>query len=728
MNNMTCTIKTVCFSIAVLVLAGCGNEGYLTPVEEGNALNVRLTADGSAVRSIVAFRFEDGILKERFDNLETGSDGTLNMYFTDRSGILFFWANAGSVIDGAGFTVGETALETFMEQTATAGMMTSDGITMTASVRLEGTGSEITVRLIRSVARIDLVSYSEDVSVSKVTVRRIYGTGYVNGGIAARESGAVTDAAVDFGDSPFAGGTEELFYLCEQPSGKYEVEVEVNAGGAWRKLKSTLEAIERNTVYSLEVYGNGASMGIAVSGDGWETGEGSSAEQIMKGLIDVESSELPEGVRVSASEDTIFLPYTGCIARMALKAEAGTEVTVRGSIEGVELVQGTRKSLSPLACFDISAAHRYPGKVREYIYLDIKSENTGIGRVVVVAEANPVELAGLIELDQNGECDFRRYVDGVLGTMTLPEGMYVTLDFPEGEKEWARLVWLSENVVRIEGGWRPNDPEADGRIQSVDINVCSYDGKQSDTYTLKRQNWGLPVIDINGTWWCKYNLRGNVKNFMDQITVASDPADGASLAGYLGTCPDEEFVRILGDQYQGGRQDGLKVKSQEGGFVYEGFDPSSGGDFGIIDPEYMAPDGYRIPGYQDYRFFTWNENANLGYGSNAFNNLLGQRLSFNITSRNAVIDGKDYGPVHIYDFVYEGTHWVMAGLGHQYNASDISPMSVIFATHGAGGRSWMIEGYQESGDGRGNWYKYAAQNAQKTRIIRCIKTPVDYIY
>lgn len=721
-------LKTVFVLSAVLVFSGCRKEESLMPQDGMNVLKVRLAAEDSEVNDVVAFRFDGGILKETFGSLGAVDGGTFTMHFTDRSGILFFWANAASVIAEAGFAVGETTLESFMEYAATAEMMTSDGVTMTASVPLKDAGSEITVRLIRSVARIDLVSEYEGVAVRKITVRQVSRMGYVNDGIPALASLEQSDAVVDFGDSPFAGGTRELFYLCEQPEGKYEVEVDVTVEGAWRKLRSSLDAPVRNTVYSLTVYGNGASVGVAVSGDGWERGEGSSSEQVMKGLIDVESSRLPEGTRVSATRDTLFLPFTGCSAGLALVAESGTDVAVKGSIDGVELVRSDSRSMSPLAFFEIEGAHRYPGKVREYIYLDIFSGDTKTGRVVVVAEANPVGLAGLIEFDRNGVCDFGRYVDGTLGTMTLPEGMNVCLEFPEGEKEWARLVEISGNIFRIEGGWRPNDPEADGRVQSVSVKVTSDDGKQTEVYTLKRRNWGLPVVDINGTWWCKYNLRGNVKEFADQITVGMDPAGGDALAEYLRTCPDEEFIRIAGDQYQGGRQDGLKIVNTDGDLSYAGFDPSSNQDFGILDPEYMAPDGYMVPGYSEYRFFTWNENANLGYGSNAFNNLLGQRLSFTITERNLSVDGADYGPVHIYDFVHEGSHWVMAGLGHQYNATDIDPMSVLFATYGAGGRSWMIEGYPEAGDGRGNWYKYAAQNAQKTRVVRCIKTPVDYIY
>lgn len=113
----------------------------------------------------------------------------------------------------------------------------------------------------------------------------------------------------------------------------------------------------------------------------------------------------------------------------------------------------------------------------------------------------------------------------------------------------------------------------------------------------------------------------------------------------------------------------------------------------------MAPDGYSIPDYQDYRFFTWNENANLGYGPDGFNNLLGQRITYTITPREAVVGGVEYGPVHIYDFVYEGAHWVMAGFGHQYNATDIAPMSLLFATSGTGGKTWCSKATASLTDG-----------------------------
>ena len=142
----------------------------------------------------------------------------------------------------------------------------------------------------------------------------------------------------------------------------------------------------------------------------------------------------------------------------------------------------------------------------------------------------------------------------------------------------------------------------------------------------------------------------------------------------------------------------------------------------------MAPEGYQIPDYNDFRFFTWNNNSNLGYQNpGVFNNNLGQRINYGIVERDLVVDGIKYGPIELYNFNYEGAQWTMLGLGHQWDATSISKNTILLATYGDQNNTWVLEGYPQS-DGRGNWFKYSNHNAYKTRTIRCIKTPVEYIY
>ena len=129
-----------------------------------------------------------------------------------------------------------------------------------------------------------------------------------------------------------------------------------------------------------------------------------------------------------------------------------------------------------------------------------------------------------------------------------------------------------------------------------------------------------------------------------------------------------------------------------------------------------------------HRFYTWGTKCNLAYyNPGAFNNGLGQRLNFNVVERNATFKGLQYGPITFYDFEYGGNHLTLCGLGHQWSETSISSMMILFATYGNSGSTWLIEGYAQS-TGKGNWFKYAANNAQKTRTIRCVKTPVEYIY
>lgn len=411
-----------------------------------------------------------------------------------------------------------------------------------------------------------------------------------------------------------------------------------------------------------------------------------------------------------------------------MAAETGAEVSIFGGAEGVTVTPATRsRELSPVAQINVASRQKMPGSKHEYVYLDVHKDQVQTGRVVLVFTPNPIELSGLIQFDENGECDFNRYVDGELARLILPEGKTVTLRFGEEEAQWMKLTDEGSNTYRLLGGWKPNDPKADGREQAGELIITDKDGSHPETYTIRRLNWGLPVVNVNGTWWCKYNLRGNVKNFNDQILINSDPAKDSSLADYLTSCSDDEFLHILGDQYQAGNPEGLQLTHDDSSFYYEGY-KSQTDNFGTLSPTVMAPDGYQIPDFDDYRFFTGSTNFNLGYfNPGAFNNGLGQRLNFKVVERNATFQGLQYGPITFYDFEYEGSHWTICGLGHQWDATSISKMMILLATYGNGGSTWMIEGYSNS-EGRGNWFKYTGNNAQKTRTIRCIKTPVEYIY
>ena len=727
-------------SAGLFLLSGCQKE----KIRQDNAadgaqrisiisagMNYGITTESETnIHTLDAYHFENGILSESFNSLQIDEKGVCLLDIKQKNGMLYFLANDANITSRANLTNNVTTLEEFLQLTATADEMTSKSLLMSGHTELDGENNSLSVSLKRAVARIDLESAFQDAEVNSITIRDIALTGLVNegGDKSVLTNIEKTDLTKDFGEQPFKNKKESLYYLPEQTADGHAVEILMAVNGGWHRLKTTLPPLKRNTVYTLKVYGNGANLNVEVLTDNWENGDSSESGLTLKGLVDKENSQLSEGVTVNERGDTVFVPSWNSNFQLTLAAESGAQVSVLGEVEGVTVTPASQsRSLSPVAEFNVSSRQKMPGSKSEYMYLDVYNDQIQTGRVVLVFTPNPVQMSGLIEFDQNGECNFNRYVDGELASLILPEGKTATLKFAEEEAHWMKLAPEGGNTYRLLGGWKPNDPKADGREQAGELIIADEDGSHPETYTIRRLNWGLPVVNINGTWRCKYNLRGNVKNFNDQILINSDPAKDSSLADYLTSCSDNEFLHILGDQYQAGNPDGLKLTHNGASFYYEGY-KSQTDNFGTLAPTVMAPDGYQIPDFDDYRFFTGGTNYNLKYfNPGSFNNGLGQRLNFKVVERNATFQGLQYGPITFYDFEYEGNHWTLCGLGHQWDAANISKMMILLATYGNGGSTWLMEGYSHS-DGRGNWFKYAGNNASKTRTIRCVKTPVEYIY
>lgn len=727
-------------SAGLFLLSGCQKEKIRQDNAADGSLRISIISSGmnygitteseTNIHTLDAYHFENGILSESFNSLQIDEKGVCRLDIKQKNGMLYFLANDANITSRANLTNNVTTLEEFLQLTATADEMTSKNLLMSGHTELDGENTSLSVSLKRAVARIDLESAFQDAEVNSITIRDIALTGLVNegGDKSVLTNIEKTDLTKDFGEQPFKNKKESLYYLPEQTADGHAVEILMAVNGGWHRLKTTLPPLKRNTVYTLKVYGNGANLNVEVLTDNWENGDSSESGLTLKGLVDKENSQLSEGVTVNERGDTVFVPSWNSNFQLTLAAESGAQVSVLGKVEGVTVTPASQsRSLSPVAEFNVSSRQKMPGSKSEYMYLDVYNDQIQTGRVVLVFTPNPVQMSGLIEFDQNGECNFNRYVDGELASLILPEGKTATLKFAEEEAHWMKLAPEGGNTYRLLGGWKPNDPKADGREQAGELIIADEDGSHPETYTIRRLNWGLPVVNINGTWWCKYNLRGNVKNFNDQILINSDPAKDSSLADYLTSCSDNEFLHILGDQYQAGNPDGLKLTHNGASFYYEGY-KSQTDNFGTLAPTVMAPDGYQIPNFDDYRFFTGGTNYNLKYfNPGSFNNGLGQRLNFKVVERNATFQGLQYGPITFYDFEYEDNHWTLCGLGHQWDAANISKMMILLATYGNGGSTWLMEGYSHS-DGRGNWFKYAGNNASKTRTIRCVKTPVEYIY
>lgn len=730
-------LRYIYLPVFLIALCACTADDFRDSTTVAEPLSVRFSMPNqqnsgglsSEIDNISAFRFEDNILKEVISNISINEEGVADINMASTRGNLYFLANAARIIEDNNFQVDNTSEEDFLSIKSDMEGMNHRGITMTGKADLTGNDdNNLTVAIRHSVARIDLESYSVDANVHSVRIKNVASQGYV-----FEQEGKVEDifdkedVFKDFADTPFSNKKETIDYLPEQYGKRFQVEVLITVNGAWKRLRAELPEILRNKVYTLKIYGSGADFAISVDTGDWEYGTGSETEDVYKGIVDIDNSILSDAVYVNKNRDSVFVESWDNSFTLAILSEEGADCRIDGNVDKVDMEFISSRSLvTNSRKLNVRSKLKMPDVAEQYAYINVYKNDVLRDRVVLVFKANPVKLEGHLNFDENAMCDFARYIDGEVAVITLPEGKNISLSFADDSPEWMKLEENGNNRFRLLAGWKPNDPDADGRIQTAQITISDGSNQHIETYTVKRQNWGLPVVNINGTWWCKYNLRGNVKNFTDQILVSNEPA-GGNLADYMSSCSDAEFLNVIGDQYQAGNQEGLSIVHNGEGFVYENYNTKSD-NFGTLSPTFMAPDGYEIPDYDDFRFFNWGNNSNLGYHNpGAFNNGLGQRLNFKVVERNASFLGNEYGPITFYDFEYEGEHLLLCGLGHQWNETSIAKMSILFATFGNKSNTWSIEGYSQS-DGSGNWFKYSANNQNKTRTIRCVKTPVEYIY
>lgn len=729
-----------CCLFASLLGAGCTAETEFSDTPAAGQLSVILqpaglqgtvaTTDDKRMNDVKAFRFDGGQLQEIYGPLVPGDDGRCYLNLADNRGTLYFLANASQVTALEALVPGATTLDDFLAFSASTSDMTEHGLLMSGREELGSQSvSELTVAMTRSVARIDLESTDQGVEVLQVCIDGLVDEGYLNPQATATppQNAVITRFDKQY-STPLSNARETIFYLCEQQG--TDIEVLVRFRDALHKMKASLPTtIRRNTVYTIHVYGRGGDVTMNISNGDWEQGDTSDSETQIKARVNVEDSALPANVKVNSTCDSVFIPYTENNFNLVLDAEPGATVTVDGRITGVSVQATASRNLEPVARLAVSNVHRLPGTIREYIYADVYKEQIHKGRIVLVFLPSPIQLEGSIIFDEDGICNFDRYVDGELGRLTLPDGKIATVETDNGQTPWIKLA---ENAgsYRILGGWKPNDPEADGRMQEARLVITDSDGSNREVYPIRRRNWGLPVVNIGGTWWCKYNLRGNVKSFGDQISIADDQAAGTGVLDRLTTCSDDELLSLMGGQYQGGNPDELSLSHNGTAFYHEGM-KGSAQNWGQIPATQMAPDGYQLPTYDDYAFFVWGTNCNIGgVGTRTHQNSQGQTITVNIVEREARFLEVSYGTIAFYDFEYKGNHWTLYGLGHQWNTTDgnIAQMSIIMAITGNTSNSWYMEGYAQASRPGQNWFKFTAQNSIKTRTVRCIKSPVEYIY
>lgn len=769
----------------LMFLASCSTEEkeeMLPP--SARVVSLRMaTLDGSAVGAVDAgkikelygYLFENGILTEVFKNLSVAEGGLVKgMSLPDKpEARLYFLANAGNQENIKKLAPGVKE-EDFKKLTFTSEPLPEQGAEwLLSGARLVGDllkDAQTFFFLTRGFARFD-VEPAPGVKILDVKMSEVAQSVYVFG-----QEPVQLPADTSYGrlektyETPLAERQDGVFYLYEQKGEKIEVEITADVDGVKNKLKAALpNTIKRNHLYNLKVTLTGTKVELSIQEHSWNTGDIIEATPDLSEriTIDMELSELPATVRVSESKDSLFVPHYGETFKLALKSE--TELEVRLSGLATDDPEVTVTPDTPLTranertgaeviianAFNVTTRLTSPGSEERYVYLEVRNKNLTEyygDKIVIVIQKNTTVFSGKIyELfDGKAACIMKEYTDGALGFVEVPTGSTFTCDAewikvekvvptepeqPETpETPETRAETIQKERYRILAGYRPNDPEADGRIQNGTFTVQHADGR-TEAYPVSRPNNGLPVVLLDGKYWCKFNLKGNARSFDDQIKMNDPAALATDLYEYLKECDDAEYMRLMGDAYKGRTLTGLKLKytvtdadAGTGTYLYENYASTpAGAVINTADPTKHCPPGYQLPDHNNDILPVF-ANRNTTFTGTAteltssFTHGGVRRTAYRYTRSNISYGGGTIPTLYLnkIEFTKDGQEnsYALFGTGWQENNTTLNFNFQLFANTVNSNANLVV----------GEFFSITHRGANFTRAIRCIKTPVEFIY
>ena len=697
---------------------------------------------GEGVSEMKACLFQNGLLTKVYKDLQTTDNLEYSLGVNRLSGTLYMLADTEQLIDWNNLQPQSVTEEEWLQMTASSENGQPHPF-WTGKVSLDSLTSgkqTLSVNMKRGVARFDLLVRGPAISVHRLTLKNVRQQGYLfeQNAVSSPEDVTSDDRVCEFA-APLQKDSVGVAYVYEQKNPELMVSVDVSIAGRSYTLEEYLmEDVKRNTVYTLTVRKELLTEELRLEIEEWnKEGDIALTPDLNSAIhFDVESLVLPEGVSVNAGRDVMTLPASALDFELQIDCDNELEWINDPSLPFVVEPVGTtwqdanrfrlRKPLLPPGYPEEEALVRFRRKGLQGIY----DEDS----LKIVLLANPIQLEGELVFGKDDYlCDFARYVDNELGRMTLPEGYELLARF-QNEDAWIKVEQVSarSNTYRVVGGWRPNDPKADGREQMATLVVRRIsDGNETESYQIKRRNYGLPVTKMNGVWWCKYNAIGNSRSFDDQILVPQDPAAkaGKTVLEYLNTCTPDEYMRLWNrSAYIGDTGIGMEAVAEGGAVKLSGWkNPSV--NMGQLDAKALAPDGYEMPAIEYYdRIF------NGGWG-----------MRFDRTDGYYTVQSPWEGRAHVYTLsgsrtdlfvgdvqlpelfhaeVYNKTNGVkdecvtFYGPGAQWGSGGVNHNKIVIACYSPENNGWFhAPGLRRQFIGKEN-----------SRIIRFIKSPVEYIY
>lgn len=753
------------YAVAAVFFAGtlaasCSKEEVKVPVPDSQTTVVRAriagySGDGqilegeTAVRSLQACIFEGGRMTRIYDGI-SGSGSSFDIQIDRHSGNLYLLANTSGLVDLGALQSGNISEDEWLRHTVGSGTGTPAHF-YTGKVVLDDRANVHPVTLTRGVARFDLqIRTAGDASVNSITLKNSAGSAFLFPVPEENSPADVSreDVTVDF-DVPAETDIPGVLYVYEQDADGLEITVEAVIDGRPVTLAKTLDDnIERNTIYTITVRKDVIDVSLEISFEEWQPG---GDFDMVPGLdsrlsVDTGRSLLPDNVSVS-EDGTLLLPHLHTEFVLAIDSPDELELLpVEGHMFSVEHAGDSDGNPHYDNIFRITKGLYAPGVPGEETVLQFRRKGLQHiypeDRIAVRLSPNPTSIEGGMDFSSDSYThDFGKYVDNELGVFTLPEGKEIFAEFPDAEDPWIRVSPLADGSrsFRVTGGWRPNDPSADGRKQSATIVIRNTDGSDREEYTVARRNYGLPVVNLHGVWWCKYNAMGNSRSFEDQILSSEDPAAaaGKTLFEYLTDCSPEEYAGLWGWAYQGDSGKGMRVVESDGVPVMDAFNPDNSVHINMLAADALSPDGYELPSMEefnrifdatDYIWMMWNGSHTLKTPWEGHTKLdRVQKRKNGVEVGNLVIDDLIYIAMSSPDFPGNepvvwygpGTQWnTSEGIGHYGHHNNM-----LFGVYSPAGEGWYMGGSMA-----GLYMTKNGAGPKDTRILRFRKSDVEYIY
>ena len=732
-----------------------GGEGNITPVRtitthisefqiEGEGAS--LPGEGN-INELQACVFENGVMTEIYTQF-TQKDNQYVLQTNKRTGHLYILANTANQLNLQELKAQDITEEKWQEVTIGHTDENIHAPEFFSGMLDLGKSDEdiLHMHLERGIARFDLsIRSTSSIKVKKVLFKNITQHTFLfsQNPVSIPAGTTVKDRVVEF-PQWLESNTQGIFYAYEQAGDNLMASLEIVKNGKEMILETGLpSALKRNTVYTLEITTDSATGEAKLNVIEWENGGDHALASDMSNLkVNIKESVFPENIIVNEEKTQVTLPYTATNITLAIDCDDELEFIPENMPITIESLGGTSPETIGKNVFRIQKEKWRPGVAGQELKLRFHrkglNHNYAEDYLTLVLPENPIKLEGLIQFHDGYEFDFERYIDNELGIITLPESKRLTVEYESGEGQWIKLEERSEtpNSFRIIGGWKPNDPTANGRKQKARLVICNTDGTDREEYTVVRRNWGLPVTYLNGIWWCKYNAMGDSKDFNDQILSSNDPAAkaGKSLFDYLRDCTSEEFFNLWKWQYQGKTTQGLEVIDDEGVVKLKGYGPSSV-HINRLDAKAMAPDGYELPSMENFErvlnstsgtiWLMWDGSHTTSWNGGA-NMQRRQRRRNDITVGTVALSDLIY--IQMYNNAeqqYEPLVWY--GSGAQWDDNGIKHVhynAMLWATYSPeNGQGWFFTGamnaYHPSKNGAGS---------NDTRLLRFKKSDVEYIY